>query len=119
MRRTRRHWSRLSWSLWIIFLAVAAAVACASHPPSHDHDAAHPPLCADTSSPAALAHDKPTLFPNGGTFPLSPTSLFPLGSLAALSGLLLVGLFVWSGALRQSDARTSISPPTLLVVLRQ
>jgi hypothetical protein len=119
MQGARRDWSRLSWSLWMIFLGVAAAVACASHPPSHDHDAGHPPLCTDTSTPATLAHDKPLLFPDGGMFPLSPKSLFPLGSLAALSGQLLVGLLVLPGALSQGDARTSISPPMLLVVLRQ
>lgn len=119
MQRARRDWSRLSWNLWIIFLGVAAAVACASHPPNHDHDAAHPPLCADTNSPAALAHDKPTLFPNGGAFPLSPKSIFPLGSLMAFSGQPRLGLLELPGPLSQIDARTSVSPPTLLVVLRQ
>jgi hypothetical protein len=119
MQRSRRHCSRLSWSLWIIFLGLTAAVACASHPPNHDHDVGHPPLCTDTSSPAMLAHDKPTLFPDGRTFPLSPKSLFPLVSLAALSGQLLVGLLVWPKAFSQRDTRTSVSPPMFLVVLRR
>jgi hypothetical protein len=119
MQCARRNWSRLSWSLWIIFLGVTAAVACASHPLSHDHDAGHPPLCTDTSTPVMLAHDKPLLFPNSGMLPLSSNSFFPLGSLAALSGQLLVGLLVFPGTLSQGDARTSISPPMLLVVLRQ
>jgi hypothetical protein len=119
MQRARRDWSRLSWSLWMIFLGVAAAVACASHPPSHDHDAGHPPLCTDTSTPATLAHDKPLLFPDGWTFPLSPKSLFPLGYLAALSSQPLMGLSVLPGALSQSDVCTSISPPMFLVVLRR
>jgi hypothetical protein len=117
MLRARRDWSRLSWILWMIFLGVAEAIACASHPPSHDHDGAHPPLCTDTSSPAALARDKPMLFPDGGTFPLSPKSLFPLGSLAAFSGQPLNDLSELPGALSQSDARTSVSPPLFLMVL--
>jgi hypothetical protein len=119
MQRTHRNWSRLSWNLWMIVLGVAATVACASHPPSHDHDAGHPPLCTDTSTPVMLVHDKPLLFPDGGTFPLSPKSLFALGSLAGLSSQLLVGLLMLPEALSQADARTAISPPMLLVVLRQ
>jgi hypothetical protein len=86
MQRARRDWSGLSRVRWMIFLGVAPAVACASQPPSHDHGGVHPPLCTDTSSSAALARDKPMLFPDGGMFPLSATSLFPVGSLAALSG---------------------------------
>jgi hypothetical protein len=119
MQRAHRDWSRLSWSLLMIFLGVAAAVACASHPPSHDHDGAHPPLCTDTSSPAALTHDKPMFFPDGGSFPLSPKSSFPIMSLAALSAQLLVGLPVLPKALSQRDARTSVSPRMFLVVLRR
>ena len=119
MHRACRDRSRLRWSLWMILLGVAAAVACASHPPSHDHDAAHPPLCADASSAVALARDKLTLLANGGASPLSPTSLFPLGSLATFSGLPLAGLLGLSAALPQGDARMSISPPMFLVVLRR
>jgi hypothetical protein len=116
---TRRHRSCLSWSLWILFLGLTAAVACASHPPSHDHDVGHPPLCTDTSSAAMLAPDKSALFPDGGTFPLSLKSLFPMVSLAALSGQLPAGLFTWPGDPSQIDTRTSVSPPMFLVVLRQ
>jgi hypothetical protein len=119
MPRTRRNWSRLSWSLWMIFLGVTAAVACASHPPSHDHDGGHPPLCTDTSSPATLGNGKPIRSPDGGAFPLSPKSFVPVMSLTALSGQLLVGLLVWPKALSQSNAHTSVSPPMFLVVLRQ
>src|SRR5262245_45657152 len=119
MQRAHRDRSRLNWSLWIIFLGVVAAVACAAHPPSHGHDAAHPPLCTDTSSSTALAPDKRILLPDGGTFPLSPKSLLPLGSLVVFRGLPLVGLLVLCRALPQSDVRTSISPPMFLVVLRQ
>jgi hypothetical protein len=103
----------------MIFLGVTAAVACASHPPSHDHDGGHPPLCTDTSSLATLGNGKPILIPYGGAFPLSPQSLVPVISLIALSGQLLVGLLVWPKALSLSDARTSVSPPVFLVVLRQ
>jgi hypothetical protein len=119
MLRARPHGSRLSWSLWIMFLGLTAVVACASHPPGHDHDVGHPPLCTDTSGPAMLAHDKSTLFPDGGTFPLSLKSLFPLVSLAASGAQIRSGLPVWAGDLSQNDTRTSVSPPIFLVVLRQ
>jgi hypothetical protein len=119
MQRARRDRPRLNWSLWIIFLGVVASAACAAHPPSHHHDAAHSPLCTDTSSSAALAPDKRLLFPDGGTFPLSPKSLFPLGSLVAPSGEPLLSFLELLGTLSQSDARTSASPPALLVVLRR
>jgi hypothetical protein len=103
----------------MIFLGLTAAVACASHPLSHDHDVGHPPLCTDTSSPVMLAHDKSTPFADGGALPLSPKSLFPIMSPAALSPQLLAGLQVGPEVLAQKDARTSVSPPLLLVVLRQ
>ena len=119
MPRDRRHWSRFSWSLWIIFLGLTAAVACASHPPSHDHDVGHPPLCTDTSGPVMLAPDRSAPFPNGGSFPLSLKSLFPLISLAAPGAQIPLGFPVWPGDLSQHDTRTSVSPPIFLVVLRR
>jgi hypothetical protein len=103
----------------MIFLGLTAAVACASHPPSHDHDVGHPPLCTDTSSPVMFTHDKSILFADGGALPLSPKSLFPIMSPAALSARLLAGLQFSLEGLSQSDTRTSVSPPTLLVVLRR
>jgi hypothetical protein len=118
MLRACRDWSRLGWSL-IIFLSVAAAVLCASHPPTHDHDGGHPPLCTDNSSPATLGNDKPLLIPDGGPFPLPTKSSFPVVSQVALSAQLLVGLLVWPLACSQRDARTSVSPPALLVALRR
>jgi hypothetical protein len=103
----------------MMFLGLTAAVACASHSPSHDHDVGHPPLCTDTSGTAMLAPDRSTLFPDGGTFPLSPKSPFPLVSLAAHGTQISLGLPVWPGDFSQNDTRTSISPPMFLVVLRQ
>jgi len=121
MPRACRHRSRLSWSLWILFLGLTAAVACASHPPTHDHDhdVDHPPLCTDTSGPAMLAPDRSTLFPHGGTFPLFSKSLSSLVSLAAPGAQMPFGLPVWPWDLSQHDTRTSVSPPIFLVVLRQ
>jgi hypothetical protein len=118
MPRAYREWSRLTWSV-IIFLGLAAAVACASHPLGHDHDLGHPPLCTDSSSAVTLGHGKPTLFPDGETGPLSPKSFFPVVSLAAPSTALLPGLQVLRETLSQQDTRTSVSPPMFLVVLRQ
>jgi hypothetical protein len=116
MQRARRDWSRLSWSL-MIFLGLAAALACASHPPSHDHDVGHPPLCTDTSGAAILGSGKPILSTDGGTLPLSPKAPFPVVFLAALSTQLLLGLQVWPEVLSERDTRTSVSPPLFLVVL--
>ena len=118
MSRVRGDWLRFSWSL-IIFLGLAAAVACASHPPGHDHDAGHPPLCTDASSAATVGHGKPTLSPDGGTGPLSPKSFFPIAFLAVPSAALLPGLEGWPESVSERDTRTSVSPPIFLVVLRQ
>jgi hypothetical protein len=118
MPRTRQGWSRLIWCL-LLFLGLAAAVACASHPLGHDHDVGHPPLCTDSSSAVTLGNGKPTLSPDGGTWQLSPKSFFPVVSLAALSSELLPGLQVRPEALSQSDSRTSVSPPMFLVILRR
>jgi hypothetical protein len=119
MPRARSHRSSFSWSLWVLFLGLTAAVVCASHPPSHDHDVGHPPLCTDTSGPAMLAPDRSLLFPNGGTSPLSLKSLFPPAFLATPGAPMPLGLPVWPGDLSWHDTRTSVSPPMLLVVLRQ
>jgi hypothetical protein len=118
MPRARREWIRLSWCL-IIVLGFSAAVACASHPPGHDHHIGHPPLCTDTDSPVTLGNGKPTLSPEGGTWPLSSKSLFPPMLLAALRGELLTGLQAWPEVLSQRDTRPSAGPLMLLVVLRQ
>jgi hypothetical protein len=119
MPRAHRQGSHFRWSLWIIFLGLTAVVACASHPPGYDHDAGHPPLCPDTSGPAMLAHDRSTLFPDGGIFPLSLKSLFPLISLAAPGAQISLGLPTWPGDFSQHDTRRSVSPSIFLVVLRQ
>jgi hypothetical protein len=121
MPRACRGWSRLSWCLMLV-LALAAGVACASHPPGHDHghgrDAGHPPLCTDTNSPVTLAQGKSGVF-DGGSLPLSSMSLTPAVFLAALSSLLLPGLQVSPETLSYRDTRTSVSPPMFLVVLRR
>jgi hypothetical protein len=119
MPGARRPRSRFCWSLCLIFLGLAAAVACASHPPNHDHDVGHPPLCTDTSSPVTLAYDKSTLLSDGGILPLSLKSFFPVVFLAALSAQLLAGLLTCARAGSLSDAHTSVSPPVFLVVLRR
>jgi hypothetical protein len=122
MSRACRGWSHLSWCVMLL-VGLTAAVACASHPPGHghgdDHDGRHPPLCTDASSPVTQAHGKSSVFLDGGLWPLSLKSLLPVVFLAALSSLLLLGLQFSRQALSQSDARTSVSPPMFLVVLRQ
>ena len=122
MPRARRGWSRLSWYL-ILLVGLAAAVACASHPPGHDdghgHDGGHPPLCTDTDRPFTFVQGKPSVFLDGGFLPLSPKSFISVVLLAVLSRLFLLGHQVLAEALSQRDTRTSISPPMFLVVLRQ
>lgn len=130
MRYARRSWSRLSWCI-ILLVGLTAAVACASHPPGHghgdspgeshgdDHDGRHPPLCTDASSPVALAQGKSSVFPDGGLWPLSSKSLFPVVFLAAFSSLYFLSLQVLPETFSQSDTRTSVSPPMFLVVLCQ
>jgi hypothetical protein len=122
MSRACRGWSRLSWCV-VLMVGLAAAVACASHPPGHghadNHDVGHPPLCTDASTPVTLAQGKSNVFLDGGLWPLSSKSRIPIESLAALSSLLLLGLQFSREALPQGDTRTSVSPPLFLVVLRQ
>ena len=77
MRHDHRHWSCILWSVWIIVLAVGTAVVCASHPPTHDHEVPHPPLCTDSHSPMVLGEGIPLLVADGGTFPLPATWLLP------------------------------------------
>jgi hypothetical protein len=119
MPGARRPRSHFCWSLCLIFLGLAAAVACASHPPNHDQDVGHPPLCADTSSPVTLAYDKSTLLSVGGVLPLSLKSFSAMVFLAALSAQLLVGPLPCARAGSLSDVCTSVSPPVFLVVLRR
>lgn len=68
---------------------------------------------------AISANAKPLVFLDGGTFPLSPKSLFPVASLPALSAQVFVGLLVLPAVVSHSDARKSVSPPMFLVVLRR
>ena len=103
----------------MLFLGLVAAAACASHPPGHDHDVGHPPLCTDTKSPVTLAQGKSSIVLDGKLLPLSPKSLSPIVFLAALSSELLPGLQALPEALSQSDTRTSVSLPMFLVVLRR
>jgi len=119
MSCARRPWSRFCWSLCLIFLGLAAAVACASHPPNHDHDVGHPPLCTDTSSPVTLTHDKSALLSESGVIPLSLKAFLPVVFLAALGVQLLAGPFTCARAGSLSDVHTSVSLPRLLVVLRR
>jgi hypothetical protein len=122
MPRACRGWSRLSWCVMLL-VGLTAAVACASHPPGHrhsdDHNGRHPPLCTDASSPVTLAQGKSGVFLDGGSWPLSPKSLLSVVSLAVLSRLLLLDIQFSPAALSQSDARTSVRPPMLLVALRR
>jgi hypothetical protein len=50
VRRWRRSWLTVTWSLWIIVAGGTAALACVGHPAPYD--GAHPLLCMDSSNPA-------------------------------------------------------------------
>jgi hypothetical protein len=59
MRRWRRSWLTVTWSLWIIIAGGTAALACMHHPATHDD--AHPLLCMDSSNPAVQSNNGSTL----------------------------------------------------------
>ena len=117
--RSRRYWLRVHWSVWIIILGVSAAMLCSSHPPIHDHDMPHPPLCIDASSAVVPADHTAVLFVDGGTFPLRPKFLTPVVPNAALVGFLLVGLDLLARPLSPPHERSVLDTPRLsLAVLR-
>jgi hypothetical protein len=113
-----RGWARLSCTI-ILVVGLAAAAACVSHLPGHGHphDGKHPPLCMDTSNPVTLTYGKSSGFLDGGSLSLFPKSLIPVMTLVALNSLFSVGMRFPPEPLSQSDTRTSVSPPMLLVVL--
>jgi hypothetical protein len=116
---SRRCWLRFHWSLWIIILGVAAATLCSSHPPTHDHDVPHPPLCIDASSAVVQGPHTPVLFADRGTFPLPPKFLTLVVSQAMLASFLLVGLGLLARPLSQAPERSFLNTPHLtLAVLR-
>jgi hypothetical protein len=117
VRRDKRYWVSLLWSSWIVVLIVITATVCAGHSAAH-HDV-HPPLCLESSSPAAHRDDRLVLFADGGTFPLPPTSLVLVASPAPMSTPLPLNLpslpYSLSGT---HDSLSVISPRAFLPVLR-
>jgi hypothetical protein len=63
VRRQRRSWLTLIWSLWLIVAGGAVVLACMSHPAAHEGP--HPLLCLDLSTPATLTDHDPALLPEG------------------------------------------------------
>lgn len=119
MRSFRRYWLRLHWSLCIIFLGVAAVALCGSHPPLHDHDVAHPPLCINASSAVAQKPHTSVLFADGGTFPFPPKVLTPVVANATLGSFLLLGFGLLAHPFSPPYERSFLKMPLLsLVVLR-
>jgi hypothetical protein len=110
---SRRYWLRLHSSLWIIFLGLFAAVLCSSHPPTHDHEVPHPPLCIDVSSAVVPGGHTTILFADGGTFPLPPKFLTSVMLAAMLGSYLLVGLGLLARPLSPPYERSFLNTPCL------
>jgi hypothetical protein len=72
-------------------LGVSAAVFCSSHPPAHDHDAAHPPPRIDVSNAVVPGAHAVAFFADRGTYPLASKFLAPLIPAATLGSSLLLG----------------------------
>ena len=63
VRRQRRWWLTLIWSLWLIVAGGTAALACMSHPAAHEGP--HPLVCLDLSTPVILNDHSPAVFAEG------------------------------------------------------
>jgi hypothetical protein len=63
VRRQRRSWLTLMWSLWLIVASGAVVLVCMSHPDTHEGP--HPLLCLDLSTPATLNGHGPALLAEG------------------------------------------------------
>jgi len=109
----------LTWGVSTILLAVAAVVACASHPPVHDRELPHPPLCFEANSPTMPGHHKTILFADDGSLPLLPTFLAPLVPLTSMHALVSLALTMLPHPLSAIFAHTSMSTPrAFLPILR-
>jgi hypothetical protein len=110
VRRFRRYWLCFHWSLWVIILGISAAALCGSHPPTHDHDAAHPPLCIDAGSAVVPGTHPVVLFADRGTYPLPSKSLAPLTPDATLGSSLLLGFGLLAPPLSSLRGRKPLTP---------
>jgi hypothetical protein len=99
----------LTWNLWIVLIGVAAALACTGHPAAHDM--AHPALCIDTNTPAALTDGAPLLVASGGPLRLPPRRLAPVVPPATATAHLAVGLGCWPPLRSGMPERTCTSVP--------
>jgi hypothetical protein len=110
---SRRYWLCLHSSLWIIFLGLFAAVLCSSHPPTHDHELPHPPLCIDVSSAVVPGDHATILFADGGTFPLPPRFLTPVALDVTLGSFLLLDLGLLARPLSPQHESSFLNTPRL------
>ena len=117
MWKSRRYWSNLAWSLWIVVFGSSVAMACVGHPVVHD--TGHPPVCIDSSSPAAQRDHKPVLFADGNAYPLSRVFIAPAVPPMSVSVRLPLPPAFWPDQLFGAFERVPLSiPHTFLAVLR-
>lgn len=117
MQTSRRYWSNLAWSLWVVVFGVSSATACLDHLTAPH--AVHPAACTGSSSPMVQGDDKPILFAENGTFPLPRQILdsvvfpaFLLASFSLVFGLLPQRFF------RHHESPAPTVPRRLLLVLQ-
>ena len=99
----------LTGSLCILLVGMAAALACAGHPEAHDM--AHPALCIDSNTPAALTDGTPLLVASGGPLRLPTRLLAPVVPPATASAHLALSLGFSPTQLPGLQESTSASLP--------
>jgi hypothetical protein len=107
----RRHQLVLTW---IAFLAVAAAVVCASHPPADHHNAMHLPLCIDAGSAAIQKSDTAMFFADRAGFLPRAKHRSAVVPHAAVCALLYGSLDDWAPQPSQTPHKNSVNFPHLL-----
>lgn len=118
MRKWRRSWFTLTWSLWIILGGGGAALACVSHPPTHVGP--HPLLCIHASNPAAQGESSSVLLAEGQKVRSPSKFLSPVVHPAALGFpfSLVLALLPAHAFPRALESVSSPAPASPLSVLR-
>lgn len=107
----------LTCSLLITFLAVAAAVVCASHPPADHHHVMHLPLCIDAGSAELQESDAAMFFANRAGFPTRAKRRNAVVPHAAVAALQYGGHDCRTSQSAQTPDKDAVSLPRLLLAV--